>query len=330
MKKTALGLAMTILLALPLLAGGKSEPSASKPVKLVYGHIFAPDTLPGKGGYKFVELIKQKSNGTMEIGYKPGSALGDERAHVEQVSTGTIDLMTTGDGMISMNAPDFGVLTMPFVFRDADHAMKVRAGAVGQRMNEAMIKKAGVRIMGWQNIGARQVTSNKMINGIADLKGLKMRLPDAKWWIKAWEKTGISVATIAFNELYLALQTGAIDAQENPADFIKGQKFYEVQKYLFLTNHVQNVQGWYMNNGRYESLSADQKKWVTESITETAAWVNEQSKIVDAEAMNFLTGEGKMQVQKIDISVLRDLVKTLPRELGGEAAQKLYDEIQTY
>ena len=329
MKKSILCTILAALVIFPAAAGGKSE-SGPKQVVLTYGHIFAPDTLPGKGGYKFVELIKQKSNGMMDVVYKPGSALGDERAHVEQVTTGTIDLMTTGDGMIAMNAPDYGVMTMPFVFRDAAHAMKVRDGAIGKRMNEDMIKKAGVRIMGWQNIGARQVTSSKMITSLADLKGLKMRLPDVKWWIKAWEKTGVTVATIAFNELYLALQTGTIDAQENPADFIRGQKFYEVQKYLFMTNHVQNVQGWYMNSARYNSLSADGKKWVDESVREAASWVTEQSKIVDADAMKFLTSDGKMQVINTDFKGLQALVRDLPREAGGEVAQKLFDEIGKY
>lgn len=328
-KKNFLCLAIVAFAVLPLSAGGKSEGGA-KQEKLIYGHIFAPDTLPGKGGYRFVDLIKEKSKGTMDVVYKPGAALGDERAHVEQVTTGTIDIMTTGDGMIAMNAPDYGVMTMPFVFRDAAHAMKVRDGDIGKRMNDAMIKKAGVRIMGWQNIGARQVTSNKMINSLADLKGLKMRLPDVKWWIKAWEKTGITVATIAFNELYLALQTGTIDAQENPADFIRGQKFYEVQKYLFLTNHVQNIQGWYMNEARHKSLSPEQRKWVDDSVKDASNWVTEQSKLVDAEAMKFLTAEGKMKVVNVDFKGLQDMVKALPKELGGEPAQKLFDEIQTY
>jgi tripartite ATP-independent transporter DctP family solute receptor len=329
MKKYIFFLVITVLIVFPAVAGGKSETS-SKQVKLTYGHIFAPDTLPGKGGYKFVELIKQKSNGMIEVVYKPGAALGDERAHVEQVSTGTIDLMTTGDGMIAMNAPDYGVMTMPFVFRDASHAMKVREGAIGKRMNEEMIKKTGVRIMGWQNIGARQLTSNKMIRSLSDLKGLKLRLPDVKWWIKAWEKTGVNVVTIAFNELYLALQTGTVDAQENPADFIRGQKFYEVQKYLILTHHVQNVQGWYMNNAHYESLSGEQKKWVEESIKEASIWVTEQSKLVDSDAMKFLLSEGKMQIITPDFKGLQDLIKNLPREVGGEVAQKLYEEIETY
>ncbi len=302
--------------------------SASKPVTLTFGHIFAPETLAGKGGYKFVDILKAKSGGTMNVIYKPGSALGDERAHIEQVTTGTIDLMATGDGMIAANAPDFAVMTMPFVFRDAEHAMKVRSGEIGRRMNEAMLKTSGVRIMGWQNIGARQLTSNKPVHKLADLKGQKMRLPDVKWWIKAWEKTGVSVATVAFNELYLALQTGTVDAEENPADFVKGQKFYEVQKYLMLTNHVQNINGWYMNDKRFQSLSAEQKKWLSESIQEAAAWVTEQAKTVDVEAIRFLGAEGKMQIIRPDLEGLQALLKNLPKELGGDAAQKLYDEIQ--
>ena len=327
--KNKLFYALMILLGTTQAFADAKSDAASKPVTLTFGIIFAPDTLAGKGGYKFVDIIKAKSGGNINVIYKPGGALGDERAHIEQVTTGTIDLMATGDGMIAANAPAFAVMTMPFVFRNADHAMKVRAGGIGQRMNDAMIKNSGVRIMGWQNIGARQLTSNKPVNNLVDLKGLKMRLPDVKWWIKAWEKTGVSVATVAFNELYLALQTGTVDAEENPADFVKGQKFYEVQKYLIMTNHVQNINGWYVNDQKFQSLSADQKKWLTESIKEAASWVTEQAKTVDADAIKFLAAEGKMQIIRPDLQGLQALLKNLPTEVGGDSAQKLYDEIQS-
>jgi TRAP-type transport system periplasmic protein len=327
MKKYLVYLLLILLASGQIFAGGNGEAETKKTI-LTFGHIFAPDTLPGKGGYKFVEILAEKSGGQMEVIYKPGAALGDERAHIEQVTTGTIDIMVTGDGMIASNAPDFAVMTMPFVFRDAEHAMKVRAGAIGQRLNEAMLKDAGVKIMGWQNIGARQLTSNVPVYTLADLKGLKMRLPDVKWWIKAWEKTGASVATVAFNELYLALQTGTVDAEENPADFVKGQKFYEVQDYIILTNHVQNINGWYMNEKRYQSLTAEQKTWIEESITEAAAWVTEEAKAADKSAMNFLKTEGGMTVIEPDFSGLQDLLKNLPMEVGGKAAQQLYNDIQ--
>lgn len=317
-----------IMLGVGMLSISVKTATSAEKVTLTFGHIFAPDTLPGKGGYKFVDIIKAKSGGLIDVIYKPGAALGDERAHIEQVTTGTIDLMVTGDGMIAANAAEFAVMTMPFVFRDADHAMTVRSGEIGQRLNDSMIKKTGVRIMGWQNIGARQLTSNKPVNNLDDLKGLKLRLPDVKWWIKAWEKTGVSVATVAFNELYLALQTGTVDAEENPADFVKGQKFYEVQKYLMLTNHVQNINGWYMNDQKFQSLTDDQKKWVTESISEAASWVTEEAKTADAAAMKFLASEGNMQIIQPDFKGLQDLLKTLPKEVGGDSAQKLYDEIQ--
>lgn len=312
----AAGLAM-------LVAGAATEAS-----ELKLAHQFAPDSLPGQSAQHFAELVAQKTGGATTVTVLPGGALGDERANLQQLSTGSIDLALTGDLVISFMAQPYMLVSMPFIYDSPEHSMAVFNGEIGGEINQYLLDNHGIAALGWQYVGTRVLTANKPVRNLEELKGLKTRLPGAQMWVMTWEKTGIDIASIAFTELYLALQTGTVDGQENPPNFIRAQKFNEVQKYVMETNHVPQMQVFFANADRLAALDEATRTAVEEAAAETVAWTSEKASGMQESDLAWLTGEGGMELVEIDLDGIQDLIRGVPAEALGEAGPALYERIR--
>ena len=294
---------------------------------LKLAHMFAPDSLPGKSAVKFADLVSEKTKGAIKITVLPGAALGDERANVEQLQNGSIDLALTGDLLISVLAKPYMLVMMPFIYRDVDHALHVFNGEIGSQINKSLLDN-NIRVMAWQYFGTRELTANKPVRSLNDMKGLKLRLAPAPVYVKAWEKTGVSTVTVAFTELHLALQTGTVDAQENPPTFIINNKFNEVQKYLMLTDHTPQMQVFSMSNACSQSLSATDRAAIEAAAKETVEWTTKTAKESQSKDIEWLTTKGGMTLVRPDFSGLQELIKAVPDELMGSAGPALYNRIR--
>jgi len=297
-------------------------------IKLNFPHMYAVDGLPHQGAMYFKELVEQKTNGEVIINVVPGAALGNELDNIQQLKTGSVDFFVGGDTGITVLARPFQVLAMPFLYRSMEHALKARSldGPIGKKLNEYIIKEQGVRILGWQIIGQRHLTSNIPVYTLEDLPKIKLRMPENEIWIKAWQAVGARTAVIPFPEVWLALQTGTVDAQENPVDFIISQKFYEVQKYLILSAHHQNIHGLYMNEKSFQKLTDEQKEIILESAKKHTEFVTSLAKKVESEGIEFLKNYG-LEIITPDFTGYEDKVKEVPQKLLGEEGEKMYQEI---
>ena len=222
-------------------------------------------------GERLKKAIEEKSGGNITVRIL-GLEVGGERDHLEGASSGEYQIALGGSMPLSLYASEFSAPDLPFVFPDTASAMKLYQGKLGDLMNESLIKKGHFRLVGLSPRNPRNLTGKKAIKTPADMKGLKMRVPQIMPWIKVWKEIGALPSPIAWPEVYSALQTGVIDSQENPVDVLWSSRIYEVQDHVILTKHVYSFFHWLMNESFYQKLSAADRALILDAIKESTKW----------------------------------------------------------
>jgi tripartite ATP-independent transporter DctP family solute receptor len=214
--------------------------------------------------------IRRQSEGRIDIQFFPSAQLGSDAAMLTQVRSGALDMMTASGISMQVVSPIAGISGMAFAFSDYAHVWQAMDGELGAGIRDGL-DKVGIyafpKILdsGYRNI----TTSNRPINSVDDLKGMKMRVPPSPVWVSLFTALGSSPTSITINELYSALQTKIVDGQENPLTIIESGKYYEVQKYCSITEHMWDGL-WIIANGkRIKSLPAEDLALITKSF-ETA------------------------------------------------------------
>ncbi|HEY5607201.1 MAG: C4-dicarboxylate ABC transporter substrate-binding protein [Acidobacteria bacterium RIFCSPLOWO2_02_FULL_65_29] len=196
-----------------------------------------PTTAKHRGLLKAAALVKERTKGAVEIQVFPSSQLGGGREMGEGVQLGTLEMMITPASFLGGFNPAVSIFDVPYVFpTDREQSRKLREGRLGQAVLESFRKRGFEPIALWSG-GRKQLTSNKPLNNISAIAGQRFRVMDSKILIGQFSALGASAIVLPFGELYTALQTGVIDAQENPLDIIQKMKFFEVQKNLLVTDH---------------------------------------------------------------------------------------------
>ena len=258
-------------------SSGSSAPAAQadKPVTLKIG--FQANN--GSNEYKAAELLAEKakeySNGTITVEIYPGGQLGDDRAMIDQVAAGALDMVFAETGRMGLWEPELEIFGYPFAFDDFDHMMRTLTETEYGKSINAKLEARGWKILADAYNGTRQTTSNKKIESIADMKGMKLRVPNAAANLAFAEYSGAAATPMPFSEVYLALKTNAVDGQENPLSTIDAQKFYEVQPYCALTGHIINDNNYIISKIVYDKLSAAQQEAITKATQEAAAFHTE-------------------------------------------------------
>ena len=182
--------------------------------------------------------IAKRTNNRYTMDVFPASQLGNETQINQSLSLGTVDLIYTGQAFAARTYPPLSIGGAPYMFRDFDHWKKYSESTVLAELMDGYFKKGGNKPIAAFYYGVRHTTANKPINKPEDMKGLKLRVPDAPLYIMYPKIAGANATPIAFAEVYLALQNKTVDAQENPLPTILAKKFYEVQTHVNLTGHI--------------------------------------------------------------------------------------------
>ncbi|MFC5609321.1 TRAP transporter substrate-binding protein, partial [Variovorax soli] len=223
-------IAMAAVAALPIAAQAQA-------VKLTLGHGAAPGNPRHEASVKFAEILKAKTSGRIEVQVAPSAQLGDDAAMVTALRTGALDMSANSQGAVANAVPEYAAFGMPFLFSNAAAAFKLLDGPLGKELADKSAEKGLIALGFWDN-GIRQMTNSKRpIAKVEDLKGLKMRTPPDTVLVEIMQALGAEAQQIKFAELYVALQQGVVDGQENPLVNFHASKLYEVQKNLALTNH---------------------------------------------------------------------------------------------
>ena len=238
--------------------------------KLKWAHVYETSEPYHKWSVWAAGEIEKRTGGRYHIDVFPASSLGKESDINQGLTLGTVDMIISGLSFAARTMPRIGVGYYPYTFRDGEHLVKWAASPAFKEMTDEYRNKTGIQITAMTYYGVRHTTSNKPFNNCAEMKGLKMRVPDVPAYLALPKACGANPTPIAFAEVYLALQNGTVDAQENPLTTIEAKKFFEVQKYIILTGHIVDSLATQIAPHLWTKLS-DADKQVFMTVTREAA-----------------------------------------------------------
>ena len=265
-------LSLTITAALAALCAG----SIHAQTELKFGHVGEPGSLIGASSDEFARRANARLGGKYKVVTYGSSQLGGDKELLQKLKLGTIDFAQPSTVM-SSEADIFGVFEMPYLVKNRDHMKRIEKELFWSKMAPEAEKKGLKLLAVWEN-GYRHITNSKRpIDTPADLKGLKLRVPEGKWRVKMFQAYGANPSPMKFSEVFTALQTGVMDGQENPFAQIASAKFYEVQKYLSLTGHVYTPSYVAVGAKKWATLPADVRKILETEAKAVQAWVYEKA-----------------------------------------------------
>lgn len=241
---------------------------AQTPIKLTLAHAVAPTNPRAIAALKFADLVSQKSSGRLAIQVAGAAQLGDDLTMLAALRTGTLDMSMNSQGPVSSVLPELSALGLPYIFSTQQKAWELLDGPIGDELAKKLEPK-NLILLSWMDNGIRQITNNKRpITTPDDLKGIKLRTPPDPSTVDMFQAMGASTQQINFSELYIALQTGVVDGQENPVANIHAGKLHEVQKFLSITNHKYESTPFLMSKITWGRLSEADQKVIKEAARE--------------------------------------------------------------
>lgn len=329
--KTFIAIGLAVLMLALLLAGcggdkKKAEDAkapAPQKVVLKLGTETATSHPETKGSQKLADIVKEKSKGTLEIQVYDSAKIGSMKERTEGMRLGTVDISTSSVGFLATYIPVLGVFDLPYIYKDKAHEFRVFDGEIGKEIDKKMQEK-GFRVVCYFDMGSRQITNNRQpINSLADIKGMKIRVPQTEASIEGFKALGAAPTPMAFGEVYMALQQKVVDGQENPLSVIVSAKFNEVQKYLSLTNHQLFIQVLSISEKTWKKLSPEHQKILMEAAKEAQAYEREIAAKEETELIKTLQDKG-MSINEIkDITPFTEAAKPLRdiyiKKLGQDA-----------
>lgn len=272
---------------------------AQAAVKLTLGHGNPVGSPRHEAAVRFAEEVKARSNGRIEVTVAPSAQLGDDAAMVTALRTGALDISANSQGAVANTVPEYAAFGMPFLFGDLQQAWKVMDGPVGKELATKTAEK-GMVVLGYWDNGIRHMTNSKRpLRKPEDLKGLKMRTPPDAVTVDIMQALGAEAQQIKFSELYVALQQGVVDGQENPLTNIYSAKLHEVQKHLSLTGHKYEMTPFLMSKRTWDRLSEADRKVIQEAAQAATALQRKLSKESDDSLVAELKAKG-VQVDVVD------------------------------
>lgn len=283
-----------------------------------------PTSLRTKAIEKFKNVVEAKSNNRIRVDIYSSGTLGSERETLEGQKLGTIEMLI-GDQVPNI-APEIGVFTLPYLFRDREHVYSVFDGPIGEKVLKSLPSKGihGFSNGYWEN-GFRNLTNNKRpIKTPADVKGLKMRVVGQDVYIDFMKALGALPVSMPFGEVYTALQLGTVDGQDNPMTNIYQGKIHEVQKHLAVTEHIYSTVQVTASERWWQSLPKDIQSLITQSVGEATKWNRDQMQLDEKKSFDLIKAENPNIV--ITYPAKKPFTEVMQRELYPKY-EKIYGSL---
>jgi tripartite ATP-independent transporter DctP family solute receptor len=298
----------TAIAALALAWGG----AAVAQEEIVFGISATPSSLQGQSAHEFARRANEKLGDMAVVTVFDSSQLGKDRDMLSKLKLGTIHI-TLPSSIMPEVAPEYALFDLPFLVADRDHLARIEETLFRDVLVPAAEEQGYRPLAVWEN-GFRQITNNaRPIYTPADLDGLKIRTPNSSWRVAMFDEYGSNPTPMSFSEVFVGLQTGVIDGQENPLTNIAGAKLDEVQDYLSLSGHVYSPAYPTVGIAAFDRLDPEIQTVLTETAQEIALWAREQGAAQDDELLATLEANG-MQVNEAD------------RDAFVEASTPLYEK----
>ncbi|WP_280546864.1 MULTISPECIES: TRAP transporter substrate-binding protein [unclassified Halomonas] len=309
-----------------VLAMGALSAQAAQTINL--GHTLSDSSHYSVGADAFKETLERLSDGEFEVVEHPSGALGGERAMIEGLQIGTVDVVITSTGPLGNFVPQTYVLDLPFLFKDYDQARCVLDGEIGQDLLDKMSEHDLVGLA-WSENGFRHMTNSKRpVKTPADAEGLKVRTMENKVHMEAFEQMGVHPTPMAFPEVFTALQQGTVDGQENPITVIVATKFWEVQDYLSLTGHVYSPAAVLGSPILLDGLSEEQRGWFEQAAEASAAATREEVSRLERDGVELLREKGMTVETDIDKAPFQEAVKPAYQIYTDQYGSEMLDRVR--
>ncbi|MCU0931328.1 MAG: TRAP transporter substrate-binding protein [Serpentinimonas sp.] len=304
--------AATLLGATALLLGTTAH--AQMEIKL--GHVGGPGSLFERSANEFARLANERLGNKAKVVVFGSSQLGGDSEMMQKLRLGTLELSIPST-IMSSNVPAFGMFEMPYLVKNREHMKKIETEILRPTMLP-MAEEKGFKILGvWEN-GFRHITSNtKPIVKPEDLKGMRLRVPPGVWRVKMFQAYGANPSPMALSEVFVALQTGVMDGQENPLTQIYSSKFQEVQKFISMTGHVYTPAFLTAGARKFNSLPADVREILEKTAQDVQPFVYKTAAELDNELLDKIKAAGT-QVNEADKNAFIAASKAVYEEFGKE------------
>jgi len=286
----------------------------------------------GYGAQKFADIVAKKSDGKMKVKLFPNGVLGGDLQTVSALQGGTLDLTTLPPGLLVGLNKEFGAFDLPFLFDSFAEADAVLDGPVGKKFMERL--PSGLVGLAYWDHGFRNVSNNRRaIAKAEDFQGLKLRALQAPLMLETFNALGSNAVPMAFTELYAALESRAVDGQDNPVVAFQTNKFDEVQKHLSLTRHVYNPLVVLFSQKTWDQFSADERKVLLEAANEARVEQRKVSREMETKALEQVRKNGVTvtEISAQERARMREKVKPVTdkyvKEIGEDVVKTVYAEI---
>jgi len=311
--------------AAPLLMGAKFKPTVIKTA-----HLNTTDHPVHLRAVRFKELVESATEGTVKVEIFPAGQLApNENEQIQGVRLGTLQMCELGAPGMGVFVADYQAMAVPYIWRDMDHLRKVTRGEIGAALSQQAVEKIGVRVLDGAGLyGDRHLTTkNKVIRVPDDLKGVKIRVPEAPMYLETIRSLGASTVAVATAEIYTALATGVADGQENPAVSILTWKLYEVQKHVMLSGHMTQNNLFVINESFWKGLEPGLQDVLRKAAWESGDHETELALQRNQQALSELKAKG-MEIHEVDLEAFKKATSVVPTKFADKWSPGLVDKIR--
>lgn len=311
-----------------MLVVSQTAMAEQKTKHLTWAHVYESSEPLHKWALWAAQEIEKQTSGRYSIDVFPVSIMGKEAELNQSLSLGTLDIMYTGTSFAAQSYPPIALCDLPYVFRDYQHWQNFNYSDLFDELVEGYKQASrGNQILANSYYGQRHVTSNKPLLTPEDMQDLKLRVPNATIFKMFPLAVGANPSPIAFSEVYLALQQGVVDAQENPLPTIKAKKFYEVQKYISLTGHLQGAILSVLSDRLWNMLSETDKVIFSTVLKEAAVKVSTDTRKAEKELIAWFEEQG-VTVLQVERGAFREKVLPTHEEAKQKLGVEFYERLQ--
>ncbi len=328
-RKAGRNLGVVVALCLPLIfAGcGKGEEGADEPILIKFPHVTAPATPKGRAAARFKELVDERLAGRVAVEVYPSGQLMSDDDSLDALAFGEVQMIAISLSKLDRLTHKFQIFDLPFLFPDLATVERFQASAEGQSLLDAMTDKGLQGLAFWHN-GMKQFGGPVAMRSPEDAQGLKFRIMESDVLQAQVLQIGGNPQKMAFGEVYQALQTGAVDAQENTWSNIYSSKFYEVQDYLTETNHGYLGYLVTVNPGFWNKLPPDIRTELDAIVLEVAEWANSESSAINQEGREKIIASGASEVVELtpeELAVWQDAMRPVWKQFEDNIGADLID-----
>ena len=303
------------------------------PVELTWSSVSVPNDAHTKAMFEFEKVVEELSDGEIQVEVSHSGELYTQEEGKTALRRGTLEMNYTGPNWLADQVQYMSMFAAPYIFDSYEHMTQTFNGPIGEEIFDDIAEKIGIRPLGAYYLGTRQLNLRDIgreVTTPADMEGVKLRMPNTPTWQFMGRTLGANPTPLSFTEVYLALKTGTIDGQDNPLPTDKNAKFYEVTKYIVLTDHFINPVMPTINEEVWQSLTDQQKEWIMEGIAAGREVCDELNLQQEAELVEFFEDQG-MTIIEPDKAAFKEHALDMVmnnEEMTSSWNMDLFEEVQ--